>query len=625
MEPTGRAMPDPAQSPTAQSDAAQNQTAQQHETVAPPLDAPDIDTSRWAPPRAAPADDSLRHLLRFVYTHNPFYVISAACVFYGLRVTFDDHWGELDTFALLAALAVYTVVLAVTAWAIVRWGGVWQDARSLLVLVVVSLLSMSMTFDDRLVVHRSAASACFLLGLAFAVAVSEGVLRALRMRLPMLYRIPYHLLLALFFLYPLWLASVDPVDSDPLAFNSLDSDSRSPVFASRVRLLGFPLLAGVLLLALWPAVRRGPWYVRANGTPWGWPLYPGVLFGVLAFGACARAHCLTISFDLVPGTSGVFDWYFLTPVQFACAVLLLEAGVASRSRVAVNVALVAPLVLALFALRDGSSSPVAEQFRSELTAAYGSPLFWTILAAVAYYGVAALRQIPGGLAMLVATSAVYVVVGPGTEDLTTLAAPSALALTPLLGIAAWRGWRQPSAAHQFLLAIVTITIATLVLKETPFTAYGLAIPLHLVWLAAVIVSARFAGSVARALRYASAAALGLAGIFALAGREPLFPEISQLARLTYLAAAIFAAALVWSTTHRRIYLTVGIINLLLLVLACSVQMYEILHWRVEGLKPLLWGVAFFVLAVVISFAKGGVWQSLSAWAARLGPARGPDG
>jgi hypothetical protein len=609
MEPTGRALPDPAQPQSARSTTTQSNTAP---TVDPP---PDIDTSRWVPPRAAPADDSLRHLLRFVYTHNPFYVISAACVFYGLRVTFDDHWGELDTFALLAALAVYTVVLAVTAWAIVRWGGVWQDARSLLVLVVVSLLSMSMTFDDRLVVHRSAASACFLLGLVFAIVISEGVLRALRMRLPLLYRIPYHLLLALFFLYPLWLASADP----------LVSSTQSGEFDSRLRLLGFPLVAGALMLTLWPAIRRGPWYVRSNGTPWGWPLYPGVLFGVLAFGACARAHCLTISFDLVPGTSGVFDWYFLVPVLFACAVLLLEAGVASRSSVACNVALVAPLVLALFAVRDSSSSPVAEQFRSELTAAYGSPLFWTTLAAVVFFGVAALRQIAGGLAMLVATSAVYVVVGPGTEDLATLAAPSALALTPLLGIAVWRGWRQPSAAHHFLISIVTIAIASLVLKDTPLTTYGLAIPLHRVWLAAVIVAAMFADQFARTLRYASAAALGLAGILVLAGREPLFPDISQLARLAYLAALIAAAALVWSTTRRRIYLSVGMINLLLLLLASSVQLYEILHWRVEGLKPLLWGVAFFLLAVVISFAKGGIWQSLSSWASRLGPARGPDG
>ena len=599
MEPTGRALPDSAQQPTALSDVAPAIERARHPGTAPP----------W-PPRPAPADDSLRHLLRFVYTHNPFYVISAACVFYGLRVTFDDHWGELDTFALLAALAVYTVVLAVTAWAIVRWGGVWQDARSLLVLVVVSLLSMSMTFDDRLVVHRGAASACFLLGLVFAIAISEGVLRALRIRLPLLYRIPYHLLLGLFFLYPLWLASADPQFGE---------------FELRLRLLGFPLLAGAMLLTLWPAIRRGPWYVRSNGTPWGWPLYPGVLFGVLAFGACARAHCLTISFDLVPGTSGVFDWYFLVPVLFACAVLLLEAGVASRSHVAGNVALVAPLVLAMFAVRDSGMTPVAELFRSELTAAYGSPLFWTTLAAVAFFGVAALRQIAGGLAMLVATSAVYVVVGPGTEDLATLAAPSALALTPLLGIAAWRGWRQPSAAHFFLVLIVTIASATIAFKDTPLTIHGLALPLHLAWLAAVVVAARFAGSFARALRYASAAALGLAGVLALAGREPLFPDISQLARLTYLGVLIVAATLTWSATRRRIYLSVGIINLLLLLLASSVQMYEILRWRVEGLKPLLWGVAFFVLAVVISFAKGGVWQSLSSWAARLGPARGPDG
>jgi len=47
---------------------------------------------------------------------------------------------------------------------------------------------------------------CSLLGLLFAIGLSEGLLCAARLRLPALFRVPYHLLLALFFLYPVFLS-----------------------------------------------------------------------------------------------------------------------------------------------------------------------------------------------------------------------------------------------------------------------------------------------------------------------------------------------------------------------------------------------------------------------------------
>ncbi|MBX9788878.1 MAG: hypothetical protein K2Y37_08165 [Pirellulales bacterium] len=600
MEPTGRASPERA-------------PASEGAASPPPL--PHIDTARPIPPRPSPADESLRHLLRFVYTHNPFYVISAACVFYGLRVTFDQRQGELDTFALLAALAAYTLLLAVTAWAIVRWGGVWQDARSLLVLVVVSLLSMSMTFDDRLVLHRSAASACFLLGLAFASLLSETLLRVLGMRLPWLYRVPYHLFLGLFFLYPLWLASVDPLAADP----------STGEFDLRVRLIGFPLIAGLLVLTLWPAVRLGPWYVRANGTPWDWPLYPGVLFGLLAFGAGVRAHCLTISFDLVPGSSGIFDWYFVVPVLLACAVLLLEASVASRNLLACHVAIAAPALLVYLAIPSADLPAVAADFLGQLTDKFGSPLYWTTMAVVVYYAVAALRELPLALHGLIAASLLATVVGHDTSDFYTLVAPRVAALLPLLVVVGWLAWRNASSRRVFVLAAVVLSWLTVWFWDTEFARFGLAIPLHLAWLVAVAIAARYRDPFARVLRYASATALVCAAVLAVGGREPLFPDLGHLARLGYLALVIAAALLTALATRRRVYLTAGLVNFALLVVATSVELYEILRWRVEGLKPLLWGLAFFVLAVVISLAEGGVWQSMSAWAARFGLLRGPDG
>jgi len=119
--------------------------------------------------------------------------------------------------------------------------------------------------------------ACYLGGLLLAVAVSEGVLRGIRLRLPAWFRVPYYLILALFFLYPLALSPLlDGPRSEALLWG----------------LFGFSPAAGLVFLTLLPAIRRGPDYVRANGSPWRWPLYPWVLFGLLACAVPARAFLL---------------------------------------------------------------------------------------------------------------------------------------------------------------------------------------------------------------------------------------------------------------------------------------------------------------------------------------------
>ena len=85
---------------------------------------------------------------------------------------------------------------------------------------------------------------------------------------------PYYLILSLFFLYPL---ALRPFLADPHGEALLWG------------LFGFSPLAGLLFLTLLPAIHRGPDYVRDNGSPWRWPLYPWVLFGVLALAVPARA------------------------------------------------------------------------------------------------------------------------------------------------------------------------------------------------------------------------------------------------------------------------------------------------------------------------------------------------
>src|SRR5206468_1341608 len=116
------------------------------------------------------------------------------------------------TWALMLALAGYTLLLATTACVLVRLGNVWDDIRTILLLVVMMFLAISVTFDPTLTSHPALGRFCFLGGFLFAVLVSEGLLRGLRLALPWVFRLPYYLILALFFVYPVALI---PLLGDP--------------------------------------------------------------------------------------------------------------------------------------------------------------------------------------------------------------------------------------------------------------------------------------------------------------------------------------------------------------------------------------------------------------------------
>ena len=87
-------------------------------------------------------------------------------------------------------------LLIVTTWLVLRLGRVWEDGRSQLLLIVLMYLAISVSFDDALATNPFLGELCFLGGLLFAVVTSEALLRGLGIRLGLLFRLPYHLLLA---------------------------------------------------------------------------------------------------------------------------------------------------------------------------------------------------------------------------------------------------------------------------------------------------------------------------------------------------------------------------------------------------------------------------------------------
>jgi hypothetical protein len=375
-------------------------------------------------------------LIRWVCTNNPFYILSAGLFLAGLWISFGVQSEEVQTWALMSGLAGYTLLLAVTAFLLVRFGNVWDDMRTVLLLVVLMFLATSVTFDEVLVFHPERGFACYLGGLLFALLVSEGLLRGIRLALPACFRVPYYLILALFFLYP-------------LALRPLLADPRSEELMWG--LFGFSPVAGLLFLTLLPAIRLGPDCVRDNGSPWRWPLYPWVLFGLLGFAVPARAFLLCWSMQILD--AGDFDRllfgpFFLVPFGLAVAVLLLEIGLVSRRPGALWAALALPIALIVLLVASHPDDPIYRGFLALFTARLGSdPLTATLLASAAFYAYAALRRVPLAPEVLTVCLAALAVVGPDTLELGELASPrpafllAAAVLQLILGIRGRRLWR----------------------------------------------------------------------------------------------------------------------------------------------------------------------------------------
>ena len=549
-----------------------------------------------------------RGAVRWICTKNPFYVISAGLFLVGLRVSFGTQALE-DVWALMGGLAGYALLLAVTAWLLIRFGRVWDDARTVLLLVVLLFLATSVTFDEVLVLHPAQGAVCCVAGLLFAVGLSEGLLRGIRLRLPALFRVPYYLTLALFFLYPLLLSRyADEPRSEVMMWG----------------LFAFSPAAGLVFLTLLPAARRGSGYVRDNGSPWPWPLYPWALFGVLAFAVAGRAFLLCWSLHLLDGADVgglMFGPYFLVPFGFAIAVLLLEAGLVSRRRGVVLLALALPAALAVLAAVGHQPDPIYQGFlRTFAERLGGTPLWVTLMASAAFYGYAALRGVPVAAEALTAAVTALAVVGPRTLDFDTLVAPRP---EPLLAAAALQlglgVWRRDS--WHCLLGATVLAPAAVWALAWPAELEALRVPavFHLALAGALIVGAAFDDVLGELLRAAGLIAALLACLAVTMGVTGAPPWVA-LSYPPAMAALLVGYGLL---LRQSAWLVAAALAQVVWMGGAGWRGYLLLRQTVAGLDHMAVGLALFVLAVLVSLGKAGALSRRRTGGREAPPAQGP--
>ncbi|MGC3968176.1 MAG: hypothetical protein QM775_12640 [Pirellulales bacterium] len=398
-----------------------------------------------------------------ICTHNPLYVVSAALVVYGLLASFPVGSGSPTLPLLAICLAAYVVLLAGTAWFLRRLGVLWEDLRMLGLLAVLLLPMVGVALDHSLQASPNVGRAWFGCAALFAALIGEALVVGLRMRLPWGYRAPYHLLMTLFFAWPVLV--------QPLAVDPYDATLQWLLF-------GFAAAAGAILLMLLPAIWLGPAYVRRNGTPWRWPWYPLTIFVPLVICAVGRAYYLCETFHSAAAGQTIFAPYFLAPLVWAIAILFLVGGMRHRRPLAIGLGLVLPAAAILLSPWDLGETSVAREFLDKFQAALGAmpPRVVTIGSAF-LYAVALAARTPGAFACLVSALLALATVDAGALKFLAwktspdgLPALIAAALLTTRGALRRQAWFAALGAAVFWLAVHLFGYQA---RELPvnFTAY----------------------------------------------------------------------------------------------------------------------------------------------------------
>lgn len=550
-------------------------------------------------------------LLRMVYNHNPFYLLSVCFVLHGTRFWLHDGTRLNASWQFMAVICGFILLLDLTAFVIVRWGKVWDDARTILLTLLFLFVTLALTFDQTLLANPVLGQALLIGGFLFCSLVTEGLLLGLGIRLPALFRVPYYLQLGMLFLYPVGLQPDATTDAASLSW----------------RIWLFSPLASGALLSLVPAIRRGREYVARNGTPWVWPLFPWCVFLFLGLGLGYRAYALSLSFD--PVTSLDFDaarnletafgaWH-LVPMVLAAGVLLLEIGRVEALPVVQRIALAFPVLALTMAFPSVGRSVPHDEFLSAFRGVLGAPALSTLVLATAFYAWAFLKRVRYAQECLATAMLSFGFIGIDTLGVRSFTPVQGwpLAAAAIFQLAmGLRDRRSPRVAFGLICGAAAVRFEFL--SDLPADV-GNGAWFAMAEFALVGVAWHYQDRFARAMRPLTAWIL-MGGALRLLGR----PDVLRPWLPPWMAPAIVAATAVVASGIASVWLSRPMRSLAWYVLGWfqgamgvaggSLAGYVLLS-RYRGsldVDSLLLGGACFVTALAISTAKGGMLQKLAS-------------
>jgi hypothetical protein len=288
------------------------------------------------------------HWARFLYTENPFYLISCFLILYGIQLMAVNRPTALSrAIVMSSSIAFYAVVMAITVIAVVRLAKVWQDARSIFLVVLIALAAYSSGFDETCVNDPQMAWWFAGAGGVLTFCLIESVVRGCRLRLAAAYRVAMYAMFVVFMFAP------------PIFGGWVRSRNEAAAGWSSVI---FSVAFAAAMLLLIPAMRRRGVDLRHNGSPWKWPAYPLAAFFILVVLAGIRVHAIWMSFGFY-GRPVRFEPFLIMPLFFSGLILLAEVDLRRRKLMrpcATTAMFASPLLLLAAVNQEGATSlPIA--------------------------------------------------------------------------------------------------------------------------------------------------------------------------------------------------------------------------------------------------------------------------
>lgn len=536
--------------------------------------------------------------VRLLYNQNPFYVISACLVLFGIHISFRDDAALNNGWVLFQLLGVYTILLVLSAILIVRVGAVWEDARTIIVLVLVLLVALSASFDRVCLDSVAAGRSIQLFGLAAAIVIIESLIRGVGARLAWRYKLPLYALFALLFLYPVWLGHL----------SLTGQNQRMALYV-----LLFPSLASIAMLGLLPAARMAGAGESPNGTPWTWPLYPWCGLGFITVAFAVRSYGMSVSFELAGGLQSSFHAWFLIPLALTVLALLVELAIATRKDLLANTLAACGLVAIPLALPGDLLSGVQLEFMRSIAVQFGSPVQLTCILLIVFFGYFATRRLKIAELGLVAAAWVLISASNSSYTIETLRGPHWIAGSVLATIVLLRSFQCGSTLRYFVA--IAIGLSTFELRyqdwlEHPELMCGTVILFS--WLIAGLI---FRDGLARLIRRSSHfITLPVATALAVAGSRQALVGESQWIAIAGLAGILAVVVAYWwvEPTVRRFTHFCAVVAFCVIHGGFAFYARIIGEFRLEGKQWLAFGVISLLVAVAISLLRGGMARSLGA-------------
>jgi hypothetical protein len=541
------------------------------------------------------------HFTRLICTHNPFYLLSVCFVLHGTGLQMNNAHERHEPLPLFLLICSYILMMSLTAVTVVRKAKLWEDARSILLLVPVLLVELSLTLDDPLITDPVLGRLLVVGAFLFSVMVLELLLHGLKLRLPVLYRLPLHCLMGVIILYPLMV--IPAIHQQGLA---LSVQWRNFLFGP---------VSAIFILSLIPAIRRGADYVRDNGTPWGWPLYPWTIFVFLILAVGARGFSLTLSFDPVLEQSlhqamaldSTWGWYFLAPILLAVAFLIMEFGIVTNRMSVSFVAMLLPAASCWLIFQEANQSLPYHNFLEEFMRVAPSPLYLALCGSTLFYFLALMRHQPLAVPAFVTSVLAFAIVGVDTIGFDSFTRFQPLPLMLVGSVLLAKGLIDRRSGR-FIFGVAGVTFWICCEFQPYWSLFLLCLIFyHAMLIALLIAGIFFTDSLSENCLWAGVISLAVGSFLAILNPFELPHWTPEWGPLVYSFGLASIALVISYPLKQRVIFSLGGIMLASTLLETGRLLIQelqlMINWR--GLGSLVIGFLLLLFAMLVSAAKAG--------------------